>query len=92
MLTMTSHALSVVRKFTANPQLDESSGVRIDQQPSTSKLQVRAVKGPQPGDLVVEHAGGRLYLGPEAARRVSGKRLDVRSDPAGRVEFVLQAA
>ena len=92
MITMTYDALGVVRKFTANPTLDVSSGVRIAEQAGTSRLQVRAVTEPQPGDLVVEQSGGRIFLGPEAQRRVRGKVLHARSDAAGRVEFVLKAA
>ncbi len=92
MLSISQHALSVVRKFTANPKLAESSGVRIARKRSTSRLQVRAVKGPEPGDIVVEQSGGRVYLGRAAARRVRGKVLDARVDAAGRVEFLLTAA
>jgi hypothetical protein len=92
MLTMTYEALGVVRKFTANPRLDADSGVRIDQRADRSRLQVRAVRRPKPGDVVVEQSGGRVYVGPGAVRRVRDGVLDVRSDRAGRVEFVLKDA
>ncbi len=91
MLRMTQHALSVVRKFTANPRLAEASGVRIAHKWSTRRLQVGPVRGPQPGDIVVEQTGGRVYVGPAAARRVRGKVLDARDDEQGRVEFLLKS-
>jgi hypothetical protein len=89
---MTYDALGVVRKFTANPRLDVSSGVRIAERSGTPRLQVGAVKAPQPGDLVIEESGGRLFLGPEAQRRVGGKVLDARRDAAGRIQFLLKDA
>ena len=92
MLTMTHDAVTVVRKFTANPRIDESSGVRIAEKASESQLQVRAVRSPQPGDVVIEQSGGRVYLEPVAADRVQGRVLDVRQDVHGRVEFLLKAA
>lgn len=92
MLTMTYDALAVVRKFIANPRLDVSSGVRIAERSGTPRLQVRAVREPKPGDLVIEQSGGRIYLGPEAAHRVRGRLLDVRRDATDRIEFVLKAA
>lgn len=92
MLTLTKDALTVVRTFSDNPRLEPTSGVRIAEQPATPNLQVRAVGEPQPDDLVVEQSGGRLYLQPQAARRVRGKVLDVRRDARGRVEFLLKAA
>ena len=92
MLTMTPDALAAVRTFTAHPRLDESSGVRIAERPATPRLQVRAVREPEAGDLVVEQSGGRIYLGPGAVPRVRGRVLDARHDAAGRIEFVLRAA
>ncbi|MGD9958706.1 Fe-S cluster assembly protein HesB [Nocardioides sp.] len=92
MLTMTQEASSVVRKFTASPRLDESSGVRIGGRSDARNLSVRAVNGPHPGDLVIEESGARLYLEPEAAGRVRGKVLDVRDATADRVEFLLTAS
>ena len=92
MLTMTERASSVVQMFTASSQTDRHAGVRIARGSSSSPLQVRAVPGPQPSDVVVEEAGGRLFLGPEAVRRLRDSVLDVRTDAAGRVEFFVTAA
>jgi Fe-S cluster assembly iron-binding protein IscA len=89
MITFTDKAISVMRQVTAHPKLTPSSGLRIARSASQSRLQVRTVLGPEPGDRVVERQGGRLYLGPEAARRVDGHQLDAVTDDSGRVHFVV---
>jgi Fe-S cluster assembly iron-binding protein IscA len=50
------------------------------------------VRAPEPGDVVVEQTGGRVYVGPAAARKLRGKVLDARDDAEGRVEFLLKPA
>lgn len=92
MLTITNKALAVVRAITAHPKLDESSGLRIASQRGTSRLGVGAVEKPQPGDVVVERSGGRVYIGRNVVRRLHGRVLDVRKDALGRAEFLLKAA
>jgi hypothetical protein len=47
---------------------------------------------PHESDLVVEHAGARVFLGPIAALRFSDSVLDVRTDGLGRLQFVVRAA
>jgi Fe-S cluster assembly iron-binding protein IscA len=93
MLSITPQALSVMQRVTDHPSLESTSGLRIAcrDQPS-EPLQVAAVHGPQPGDRVLERNGARLYLEPEAAGRVEGRRLDAVTDTAGRIHFVLKAA
>ena len=92
MLTITPEALNVMRRVTAHPTLMPTSGLRIGRRPKrTAPLEVRAVDKPRPGDAVLEERGARLYLGPEAARRVEGGELDAITDRAGRVHFILRA-
>jgi Fe-S cluster assembly iron-binding protein IscA len=91
-LTITPKALTVMRRVTAHPTLKPTSGLRIGRRAKRSApLEVRAVEEPRPGDAVLEESGARLYLGPDAARRVEGGELDAITDPAGRVHFVLRA-
>lgn len=93
MLTITTNALAVIRRVTGHPTLEAASGVRIARRDGPARtLQVRAVNGPHPGDRVVEREGARLILGPQAARQVDGRTLDARTDPHGRVQFVLRTA
>jgi Fe-S cluster assembly iron-binding protein IscA len=92
-LTMTPKALAVVRKVTANPKLDESSGLRIaHSNGKVAPLQVHTATGPRPGDEVVERDGARIFLGREAARQVRGRLLDAVTERNGRVHFVLLKA
>ena len=93
MLTITTNALTIIRRVTGHPKLKETAGVRIARQDAPgAPLGVRVVHGPRPGDSVVERDGARLYLGPEAASRVDGRELDALTEPDGRVHFVLRAA
>ena len=92
MLTITAQALAVMQRVTANLTTESSSGLRIARQGEPdAPLQVRAVGGPQPGDSVLERDGARLYLGPDAARKVEGRELDVVADADSRVQFILRA-
>ena len=92
-LTITSEALAVMRRVTAHPTLEPTSGLRIARgdEPS-APLRVRAVPSPHPGDEVVERDGGRLFLGPGAGRRIEGGELDAVTEADGRVQFILRPA
>ena len=93
MLRITPQALIVVQSVTTHPTFDSASGLRIAQQPDPSApLAVRAVSRPQPGDHVVEAAKGRLFLDPEAVRRIGKGRLDAVTTQHGRVQFLVRAA
>jgi Fe-S cluster assembly iron-binding protein IscA len=92
MLRITPQAMTVIRRVTAHPTLAPSSGLRIARaQDGAAPLEVRAVHRPRPGDGVVERRGARLYLGPDAVRRLAGRELDAVTNQQGRVQFVLRA-
>ncbi len=89
---ITPQALIVVQSVTTHPTFDSASGLRIAQQTDRSApLAVDVVPGPQPEDHVVEAAKGRLFLDPEAVRRIGRGRLDVTTQH-GRVQFLVRAA
>ncbi|HCB04102.1 MAG TPA: Fe-S cluster assembly protein HesB [Nocardioides sp.] len=93
MLTITPRALTVIQRVSDHPSLDDTSGVRIARRRDRSRpMEVHTVQGPHPGDRLIERDGGRLYLGPEAARRVADRELDAVTDADGRVQFVLRTA
>lgn len=93
MLTITPDAMKVIRRVTAHPALEPTSGLRIAQRekPSTP-LEVRAVRRPCPGDSVLERPGARLFLEPSASARVNGQVLDAVTESGGRVQFILRDA
>ena len=90
MLTITRQARAVIRRVTAHPLLAPTSGLRVFRPQRRGSMQVRAVERPDPGDGIVEHEGGRLFLDPGAARHVEGQELDAESDQDGRVQFILR--
>lgn len=93
MLSITPRALAVMRRVTAHPRLKPTSGLRIAGSGKGARsMRVAAVPSPQPGDRVVEHQGGRLFLGPGASTVVEGCELDARTDTEGRVQFILRSA
>jgi Fe-S cluster assembly iron-binding protein IscA len=93
MLSITPRALAVVRRVTAHPQLEPTSGLRIAHRDEPSqRMHVAAVRAPVPGDRVLEQSGARLYLGPGAAEQVDGGELDAETDAKGRVQFILRSA
>lgn len=93
MLTITPRATRVIQRVTTHPTLAPTSGLRIaPRHDPAAPLEVSAVRAPEPGDRVIEHDGGRLFLAPEAAERISGCELDAVTDAKGRVQFVSRAA
>jgi Fe-S cluster assembly iron-binding protein IscA len=91
MITFTPKALSVLTSVSTHPSRKPSSGVRVAaRRDPEAPLAVRAVQEPEPGDLVVERAGGRLYLDRVAARRVDGGELDAVPDRHGRMQFIVR--
>jgi hypothetical protein len=92
-LTITPEARTAIQRVTAHPKISPRSGLRIARREDpAAPLDVRAVPGPRPGDEVVDRSGGRLYLCPDAARRINGRELDAFTDPAGRVQFIVRGA
>lgn len=93
MLSITPRALAVMRRVTAHPKLEPTSGLRIATNAEGARaMRVGAVSSPRPGDRVLEHQGARLFLGPGAAPAVEGCELDARTDGEGRVQFILRNA
>ena len=46
---------------------------------------------PEPGDEIVEHDGGKVFLDETAVSRVRGRILDAVTERTGRVQFVVRA-
>jgi hypothetical protein len=91
--TITPRAVAVMRTIAEHRSMEPTSGLRIARRPDPSApLEVRAVRGPRPGDSVVARDGARLYLGPGAEGRMVGGELDAVTDAQGRVQFVLRSA
>ena len=93
MLVLTEAAAEVVKSVTETPQAPDGTGLRITQagqEPGGgSALQLAAAAEPGSGDQVLETAGARLFLDPEAAAYLDDKILDAEVDTQGKVRFTL---
>jgi iron-sulfur cluster assembly protein len=93
MLVLTQAAAEVVTSVTSAPQVSEEAGLRISSSVAApgeaGALQVEAVSGPGPEDQVLEAAGARVFVAPQAASFLDDKVLDAQVDGAGNVRFSL---
>src|SRR5260221_10244416 len=93
MLVMTVAAAEVVMSVTPTPQTPDETGLRIVSSASEPEdpgaLQVTAAAGPGENDQVIEAAGARVFLEPQAAAYLDDKVLDAQIDEQGKVHFTL---
>jgi Fe-S cluster assembly iron-binding protein IscA len=88
MLVLTDSAVSAIRSLTSQPEMPVATGLRIMAQGNGAPaLQLTLAEGPIAGDEVLEEAGARVFLEPEAAAVLDGKALDARVDEQGQVAF-----
>jgi len=93
MLVMTVAAAEVVKSVTSTPQTPDETGLRIVSSVSEPEdpgaLQVTAAAGPGENDQVIEAAGARVFLEPQAAAYLDDKVLDAQLDEQGNAHFTL---
>jgi Fe-S cluster assembly iron-binding protein IscA len=93
MLVLTEAAAKVVKSVTSTSQAPQAAGLRISSSvpapDSASTLQVEAVSGPGENDQVLEAAGARVFLEPQAAGFLDDKVLDAQVDGQGSARFSL---
>ena len=99
MLALTESAVSAIRNLTDQPAVPEGSGLRIatgtvppnastdNEQPASRALTLAIQTEPQDGDQVLDAAGARLFLEPDAAAYLDDKALDASVDESGAVQF-----
>ena len=86
MLTLTDTAASEIRNLVSNPEVPDDGGVRIASNPEGA-LTLALAAGPADGDAVVDQAGARVFLEPQAGEMLDDKQLDAGVDPQGNVQF-----
>ena len=93
MLVLTQAAAEVVKSVTSAPEVPQSAGLRISSSVpgpgDPGALQVEAVAGPAADDQVLEAAGARVFVAPQAAGYLDDKVLDAELDSAGNARFSL---
>jgi iron-sulfur cluster assembly protein len=93
MLVLTEAAAEVVKSVTSTPQAPAGAGLRIassvSEPQNAGALQVTAAAGPGENDQVIEAAGARVFLEPQAAAYLEDKVLDGQLDEQGKAHFSL---
>jgi iron-sulfur cluster assembly protein len=93
MLVLTEAAAEAVKSVTSNPQVPEGTGLRIapsaPDSGSAAGFQLTAALVPAEDDQVIEAAGTRVFLEPQAAAYLEDKVLDAQVDEQGKAHFSL---
>jgi len=93
MLVLTEAAAEVVKSVTSTPQTPDETGLRIVSSASEpgdpGALQISAATGPGENDQVIEAAGARVFVEPQAAVYLDEKVLDAQLDDQGKARFTL---
>lgn len=93
MLVLTQSAAEVVKSVTTTPQAPDGAGVRIASAPEPENppaLRLTATADPMENDQVIEAAGARVFVEPQAAAFLEDKVLDARLDEEGNAHFSLR--
>jgi iron-sulfur cluster assembly protein len=93
MLVLTEAAAEAVKSVTSNPQIPEGTGLRIARSApdcdDPAEFQLTAALVPGEDDQVLETAGARVFLDPQAAAYLEDKVLDAQPDGQGGAHFFL---
>jgi len=93
MLVLTEAAAEAVKSVTSSPQVPEGAGLRIapsaPDSGSPAEFQLTAALAPAEDDQVIEAAGARVFLEPQAAAYLEDKVLDAQVDEQGQARFSL---
>jgi len=93
MLVLTEAAAEVVKSVTSTPQTPDGTGLRIvsaaPEPEDPGALTLAAAAGPGENDQVIEAAGARVFLDPQAAVYLDDKVLDAQLDEQGKAHFTL---
>jgi iron-sulfur cluster assembly protein len=91
-LTLTSNAAEAVKTIAeASPEMPSDSGLRIQAEPTGEgqvSFDLTMAESPDVGDQVIEEAGARVFVEPEAALILEDKILDA-TVVGDRVQFSL---
>jgi iron-sulfur cluster assembly protein len=93
MLMLTDAAATAINQLTSQPDMPESTGLRIAASPDDHQgpaLAASLSSGPGPQDQVLEVQEARVYLEPEAAEQLADKVLDAETAEGGRIAFSLR--
>lgn len=93
MLTISESAAEVIKVVLAGGDSPEGSGLRIApvaDEAGQAELQAAIASEPQGDDQVVEEAGARVFLEPQAAELLGDKVLDAERDDNGELNLAVR--
>jgi iron-sulfur cluster assembly protein len=88
-LTVTDKAAETIRALTAQPGVPAQAGLRMSLPEGEAGALALSLEERQPDDAVVENAGARVYVQPDAADIVADRELDGQLDEQGEASFIL---
>lgn len=93
MLTLTENASTVVKTLASRGGAGDEAGLRISSTaPESSEYAVEVAPQPADADTVIESAGARVFLEPNAALSLDDKVLDADVSEQGNVRFSIAEA
>lgn len=90
MLTMTSHAASLIRALVDSADLPPGAGLRLAQRDDHTALAMTLEASPRTVDVVVDRRDALLFLGPVAAQRTEHQVLDASTSRSSSAFFLLE--
>jgi iron-sulfur cluster assembly protein len=87
--TVSDTAADAIRELVANTDAPEGTGLRIATRPGAESLEAALVAQPHPGDTVHHAREAHIFVDERAASVLDGQAIDVMTDDAGRVQFIL---
>ena len=91
MLTLTDTASTEIRNIIADPEVPDGCGLRIANDPAAGGLTLTLATAPAEDDQVLDDAGARVFLEPQAAQLLDDKSLDAATDGDGQLRFTVAA-
>ncbi|WP_426504397.1 HesB/IscA family protein [Dactylosporangium sp. McL0621] len=89
MVILTERAAAAIHDLTEQPDAPDGAGLRIATDVTRGSLNLSLAATPSAGDAVVEAAGARLFLDPDAALVLNDKALDVGTGADGQMTFTV---
>lgn len=87
-MQLTHDAATMIADLVHEGALPDGAGLRIAPRPDHQALAMTLAEAAGPEDVVLEAERARVFLAPDADRRLSGAVLDARRNQSGSAFFV----
>jgi iron-sulfur cluster assembly protein len=88
-LKLTDRAAETIRTLTSQPGVPADAGLRMSLPGGEAGALALSLESRQPEDAVIENAGARVFVEPDAAVIVEDRELDGQLDEQGEASFIL---